>query len=397
MTGLQIPVLPATAKLEYLGEGAANIVYRIATPSSDTGPGTPPSTEIEEYGAGTPPPSEIEFEKDGPSGEERMVFENKLLRVRKNLATTLPCQTAQTLWSSLIAPLFPSSQLVQQSLVSLRPESQNHITSLNASLKEWEASPNSNGHRSGRPEKRQGIYLANDEHGLLVTDMSGADIVQFKPKWLAQSPSAPEEARRCRQCALVAMREAQGNSDGVRFCPLDLMSEDEEVVRRVAREVLGPDVEQVVVQMFERWVKGTGLLRRLRDVQVKMDQGGVLAATPTSTPSSTPGGDLNENLRVAMTLRDCSVFVRLNGDLTDGNEIEARIGDLDVKSPDKLSYWQETEWALIKEGWYTATEKVGRKENVCSLGRTSGSGRGGREAVGSGKTYTHLDLLQNFG
>lgn len=96
-----------------------------------------------------------------------------------------------------------------------------------------------------------------------------------------------------------------------------------------------------------------------------MDRFGVLIAETAS-----------EELRVAMTVRDCSVFVRLGGgdgkgDEEGDGEVEARIGDLDVKSPEKLGYWKETERVLVEEGWY-AGRVEGEGEggrNTCSLGR----------------------------
>ena len=72
MLDYTIPVLPANAELTYLGEGAANIVYRISIPQPQ--PGTPQPTELEEYGEGTPPPSEIEF--DDYKGGDVGVFES---------------------------------------------------------------------------------------------------------------------------------------------------------------------------------------------------------------------------------------------------------------------------------------------------------------------------------
>lgn len=209
--------------------------------------------------------------------------------------------------------------------------------------------------------------------------MSGPDVLQFKPKWLAQSPSAPEGARRCRQCALVARKAAVARSRGAKgegrdgqggegggFCPLDLLSENGDDVKRVADAILGPSASSEIVSRFARWISETDLLRRLRDVQVRMDRRGVLTAKADDE-------DDNRDLRVAMTVRDCSVFVRLPGSGLGGGgdvegEVEARIGDLDVKSPDKLAYWQEIEQALVEEGWYAGTEEA-RGENTCSLGR----------------------------
>ncbi|PVH74999.1 hypothetical protein DL98DRAFT_428347 [Cadophora sp. DSE1049] len=391
-----IPLLPANAELQYLGEGAANIVYRISIPQPP--PSTPPPTELEEYGEGTPLPSEIEFDDDvGDKGVFGSTYSilcgrnptDRLLRLRKDLPTTFPCLIAQSTWSRLIAPLFPPSQLVNQSLVSLRPDLFNHITALNSSLKAWEKQPSTTFSSSNptskvskstaedeesktRSLKRHGVYLANDPHGLLVTDMSGPGVLQFKPKWLAQSPSAPKGARRCRQCALVARKAFLSSSQQAQpqkaksdvestssFCPLNLLSTDPNIVRRVAESILGPDLgaEKEMVDRFTNWLIKTSLLKRLRDVQLAMDKHGVLA---TETAS--------EELRVAMTVRDCSVFVRmLNGE--GEGEVEARIGDLDVKSPEKLAYWKETERMLVEEGWYTGRVEGERAGNTCSLGR----------------------------
>jgi inositol-pentakisphosphate 2-kinase len=88
----------------------------------------------------------------------------------------------------------------------------------------------------------------------------------------------------------------------------------------------------------------------------------------------------NERFRAAMTLRDCTVFVRFcsTSNLESGGEfasngagdrrIEARLGDLDLKSPSKSQYWKDTENALIDEGWYTGTEKnEDRQPLTCQL------------------------------
>ena len=53
-----------------------------------------------------------------------------------------------------------------------------------------------------------------------------------------------------------------------------------------------------------------------------------------------------------------------------GGSIEARLGDLDLKTPggDKGEYWRSLERSLVDGGWYAAKEKdtVG-KEDVCLL------------------------------
>lgn len=113
------------------------------------------------------------------------------------------------------------------------------------------------------------------------------------------------------------------------------------------------------IERLARWINKTSLLRRLRDIQITKDTQGVLA------PDRATNG-----LLVAMTLRDCSVFVRFPADPANDEEIEARIGDLDVKSPAKLRYWQASERALIDEGWYMGTEPDElRQPIICSLNR----------------------------
>ena len=120
---------------------------------------------------------------------------------------------------------------------------------------------------------------------------------------------------------------------------------------------------------FNAWLSSNTLLPGLREMQMTLDKIGVLK------------NDKNdEKFRAAMTLRDCTVFVRFRlgavDELTadfdrDGavdHGTEARLGDLDLKSPDKAQYWKDTENALIGEGWYTGTEKdESRQPLTCQL------------------------------
>lgn len=75
----KIPILPIKTAITYLGEGAANIVYRISVPDP-----TPPPSQVEEYGEGTPPPSDIEIEEldEQPiSASDLKIFDRKLISV----------------------------------------------------------------------------------------------------------------------------------------------------------------------------------------------------------------------------------------------------------------------------------------------------------------------------
>lgn len=63
-----VPVLPEDAKLVFVAEGAANIVYKIILP-----PGTPQESLLDDYEDGTPQPTEID-----PSALWREPFQSKL-------------------------------------------------------------------------------------------------------------------------------------------------------------------------------------------------------------------------------------------------------------------------------------------------------------------------------
>lgn len=95
----------------------------------------------------------------------------KLLRVRKDLPTTIPVAIAQKNWCRIFQPLFQEHDLVQQSLVELRTN--NIIAKENKHLRDMETMEwkRANPFADLRPKEREGIYLADDDYGLLVTDM----------------------------------------------------------------------------------------------------------------------------------------------------------------------------------------------------------------------------------
>ncbi|KAE8447134.1 hypothetical protein EG329_011118 [Mollisiaceae sp. DMI_Dod_QoI] len=367
-----IPVVPEDTQLVYLAEGAANVVYRIF-PSYTSRTVTPQPAFIEEYSDTTPPPSIIETDdEDDEENTDLDIFDKKLLRLRKDLPTTLTVVIAQGQWEEWVKPLFKGDQIVHQQLVKIRPGK--IIENLNEELHLREVEHVTIGRNPDlRPVKRQGVYLANDEHGLLITDMTpglgDAEVIEFKPKWLTQSPSAPKGAKRCRQCAITARRNqefAKKNLPGEilkEFCPLDLVSGCPKDIVYAAKILLAPEPCLPSVDRFVDWIINSDLLVHLRDAQASLDKVGPLTADPNDW-----------KYRVAMTLRDCTVFVRFpeNKD-DDKKKIEARIGDLDVKSTEKAEYWKRTEEELIREGWYMGTEQVTTAEPrgiVCRLGRT---------------------------
>ena len=111
-----------------------------------------------------------------------------------------------------------------------------------------------------------------------------------------------------------------------------------------------------MIERFAKWLETDQLLRQLRSYQVKLDQKGVLA------------GDVDdEDFLTAMTLRDCTLFVKFQP-AESGGKVEARLGDLDLKSRVKKEYWQRSELELIEEGWYEGKESTDdRQPLVCQL------------------------------
>ena len=348
--------------LEYLAEGAANIVYRIVVPPPS------PSTEADlnfEAGANSsdsPSPSEIPALRLDPR------LEGKLVRLRKNLPSTVPVLESHKHFKRLVIPLLDNQStkgcLVEQIL--FRP-SKELLNDCNAKLRKMEAD-------GSRGPKRHGVYLAEDEgYGTLVTDMScGNDdhyvSVEFKPKWLAQSPSAPPGSRRCRTCALRAMNSIVQEDLKPSFCPVSLVSFDVFKIAPAVGAIINSssksgDFSEPARSALIEFLSNSSLLEALKKVQIEKDSLGVLLTDP-----------YDPDFLTAMTLRDCTLFLKVP---RSGNgKIEARFGDLDLKSPKggKAEYWRGLERRLIHEGWYTQTEEQpNSNDNVCELARHSAS------------------------
>ncbi|KAK6429660.1 Inositol-pentakisphosphate 2-kinase [Oleoguttula sp. CCFEE 5521] len=311
-----IGVKPSTSstllKLTYLSEGGANFVFRIAATTPD----------------GINP------------------LRGKLLRLRKDLSHVQSAQAQLEAFDANFRPLFPPHHVVQQQLISLGP---GLAKSLNAAIK-----------MLNRPSHRLEDFLPlNELTGLLVTDMTPADdnesVLELKPKWLAQSPSAPANAKRCRTCALRAQRGAQRvhtATDRQKTCPLRLVSGDQDQRTEVATS----STDNAAIARF---LTGDGqqLLMTLRNHQEALDPRGVHGA---------PDEAAIWNVCRAMTLRDCTLFVK-----SSEGKIEARLGDLDLKLPEKMAYWKEVESRLSADGWYGNAEAQGvwAEETVCVLSR----------------------------
>jgi inositol-pentakisphosphate 2-kinase len=298
-------------KIKYLNEGGANFVFSIL----------PAGSEL-------PKP-----------------LRNKLLRLRKDLPHVQTTTEQVGSFNSNFRTLFPPDCLVQPELVRLNGSI---TTALNRALDTL-----------NRPSRRSEDWLPEDEQfGLLVTDMmpaAGKAMLEMKPKWLLQSPSAPSNAKRCRTCALRAQRAAHGKrtaTDAQESCPFDLVSERVDDRRRAASNITRePALADFLVDGAQP------LFAILRDQQRFLDPRGALRVA---------GADGIYDLCRAMTLRDCTLFVR--GGMAG---IEARLGDLDFKQPEKLGRWKEVERKLIDDGWYVnaEAESVWSEEKICQLSR----------------------------
>lgn len=226
-----------------------------------------------------------------------------------------------------------------------------------------------------------------ESQGILLPDMSAHDrkavMLELKPKWLVQSPNAPRDAYLCRTCALQASREVwKKNKPWI--CPLALAAGNTQAIESWVHQAMAveanskyttrhhllpirtwtftfpqPDAvtntpadqcltsaasAKIIARALPYLTTGPGhkLLRHLTYLQRKLDDKGITS------------GRLNPHdvyrLRLAMTLRDCSLFIRIP--YSSNVPIEAKLGDLDFKSLDKMNDWHTKEQTLINERWY---------------------------------------------
>jgi len=283
-----IPTLPGDVTLYYLAEGAANVIYRFSFP-----PPSPRST------------SDLAESSSKVAPRHNPIFEHRLLRLRKALPSSRPNERACAVLHKAFVPLFPEC-IAAHDLVMLPP---NLLRDTNIALRDLEKT-------GGRLHKRRGLYLAEDEpHGILVTDMTpatagGEVLVEFKPKWLIQSHSAPQGWKRCRTCALRAQRNAVRRAKGQREeagpCPLDLASLDQARVERAVSFIAttkhaedGQDLNRLRERLTSFLLRST-IIPKLKELQGSLDEAGVLAADVMSW-----------EFLMATTIRDCSIYVKV--------------------------------------------------------------------------------------
>ncbi|CAK7267244.1 Inositol-pentakisphosphate 2-kinase [Sporothrix epigloea] len=409
----QIVTMPSAVKCSFIGEGSANAVFCV-TPASGTtnnrkGCNSNGQDDTVPWGAGTSADA-------GP-------LSTHLLRIPKAGPGVGPntCLEHHAYYCNILRPLVGAEWLVGQQLIQGVVSSGVH-TILNNLLAEMDRN------RRSRPDW-VGTRVAEDvDVALLVEDMTAAckkptypsstTIIQCKPKWLVQSPSAPAGARRCRTCALAAASAASPRADETKRrtnnvkpsishkakpCPLVLVADppltpqDEAVLETALWDYVcqhlgsavtftssspaSPSIRSFSVSELSmalqkarpavvRWMRTTNFFRRIAAIQAEFDPCGALSVKSAIDDASAPSLD---RLQTAMTLRDCTCFLRIttSDGLTSSEpvQVSAKLGDLDRKDGRrKLAQWQIQERTLISGGFYLGTEEP-RQQTRCWLER----------------------------
>ncbi|GAB7341450.1 hypothetical protein MBLNU457_7689t1 [Dothideomycetes sp. NU457] len=309
--------------LEYLAEGNANVVYRVVLFELATSSGSLATTLI------------------------LPTVENVVLRLSKQknfIASTL--QRSFELQKSF--SFIPEKHLVRWETVVV---SKDIIEGINRDLLDHE--------RSGRrPASRRGDPVTlEDDMGLFLTDMTATatdTVLEFKPKWLSQSPNAPAESVRCRTCALRAQRQAtkdrgQAVPSATTWCPLALVSGDQKERLLAAAAILKANkchwISDGEVQLANLFAN-SDLLGLLKEYQKRLDSHGIL--------ESLSEGNNMHDLRTAMTLRDCTLFITSRNGRFD-EETELKLADLDLKAslPETTAEYAEIEQRIKAQGCFT--------------------------------------------
>lgn len=276
-----------------------------------------------------------------------------LLRVAKVPAlgqpTTYNYLLQQRYYQTVIKPLL-DSHVIHQELVIIGGSG--IVDELNRLLQDLDHT---------RKAKFRGTFVGQSYWGLLIEDMRPdrkappphSMLVEFKPKWLSQSRSAPANAVRCRQCAVDLQRlltkPTGAFSPERRPCPLALV--DENAPRavsspfRIAPEIVDLPERDQLKRSLKRILQDP-LFDDLRVRQEQLDVTGPLYAHED-----------DKRFGIAMTIRDCTCFALIprGAGAEKAGDIKIRLGDLDWKdSETKIQHWRGTERALIDGGFYTA-------------------------------------------
>lgn len=321
---------PTAFSLAYLAEGNANIIYTISLNPSHL----PPSPQ----------------RSSTSSAEIQRNAQRAVLRLRKALPFTKPSIEVLSAFRERIVPLFSPNYTDVLMPQVLLPLTSNVVDGLNAMLYAMEDDMLSS---VSRAVARRGAYLpffTEEPHGILMPNLNaqGGRLLEFKPKWLVQSPSAPKEAKRCRTCAVNLLRRLKGKHRGrgdSGFCPFALLSRDSGISLPALKQLVGDRYGESLLGEFIGKVQPP--LRHLQSLQRQFSEVGLEDFR----------GSPDKDFGVAMALRDCSVFLIVSDRPEEPRMQEifdVRFADLDLKTTDggKIERWAEIEDELISKSLY---------------------------------------------
>jgi inositol-pentakisphosphate 2-kinase len=365
--------------LTYLGEGAANIIFSCA----------PTSVKISS-------PHSVRIVFITESDDNFIPTPYLVLRFCKDSSNGATCRAMADYYTNVTSHFFTSATATNKAYYGLLEVSLPLLSALNAMLLSLD--------QSDRERRKPGCVNTriqiDDLSALLLPDLTPKPgeimTIEIKPKWLVQSPNAPRWSLRCRTCALRAQRAAEGMSRGrllldhseSPFCPLTLVSDNGEGIETIFAERLrqapgfadlGEVVQCNLVDLVaDYFVSGVGraLLLKLQHWQRELDPNGfpyqgTMPHGGFDGRLSLPNKEAADRLKIAMTFRDCSMFVLVHYGGVQDPYVQAFLVDLDPKAEEKVEGWMRKEQGLINGGWYLEKEEVGKKEpeSVCVLAK----------------------------
>ncbi|EPX70935.1 inositol 1,3,4,5,6-pentakisphosphate kinase [Schizosaccharomyces octosporus yFS286] len=213
-------------------------------------------------------------------------FQDKVLRLRRR-GQTISTEQVYDYYQNTIYPLFSG---FEQYLIEiyLQPVTKDFLLGT---------------------QNASGIFLnLNESFCILMQDLKEG--MEMKPKWLTQSPAAPDDWVVCRTCAMSRMR-----GKPISFCPLQLDYNNWPKFLSVFQGMVGPEIALTLFQ--------SGILKRLRDLQEEYSR---------------------KDVALAMTLRDVTLYI---------GKDKITLLDLDPKDiHTKLAKWERDERNLFDGGWY---------------------------------------------
>lgn len=172
--------------------------------------------------------------------------------------------------------------------------------------------------------KSQGVKIVHDSPWNSYT-------VEVKPKWLIQSPTAPNDSTNCRTCALGLLRGKP------KMCPLKLFNKDTDIVEDTLNR--GFPGKETQLKPLAKFFSSSSLFDDIRLMQ-EGDEKGILGYAEYS--------HLPQKFVTAMAMRDVSLFVSV-----EGQSVSGKVVDADIKSvSEKRDYWSGLEEQLISGGYY---------------------------------------------